>query len=245
VNLLGAVRPASDHGLRKRVGFLIETPSFLPHLNAVENLRCHWLLQGRGMSGGRSEIMECLEMVGLKAAAHRPVKGYSTGMNQRLGLAQAFLGDPELIVLDEPLSGLDPEGILHIRELIRDWARRRGTTFFISSHILAEVEQLCTRVGFVAHGRTVAEGSLDELGATGWVGIRVSDPARAAAIIKEKWPGAAPEPGREGILSLRLDEALIPELVRLLVAEKLDVHHAGRKPKSLEEVFMELTGGRP
>ncbi len=243
VNLLGAARPASDHGPRQKVGLLIERPAFIPHLNAVDNLRCHWILQGRRGRDDSHAIMDCLARVGLNEAVRRPVKGFSTGMIQRLGLAQAFLGGPELIVLDEPLNGLDPEGILQIRRLIQEWAAERGTTFFISSHLLSEVEQLCTRVGFIARGRTVAEGGLDALAAGDRVKVRVCDPRKAEAAVLRQWPQSAPSREGEGTLTLRLEGDRIPDLIRLLVAENLDVYHAARQPKTLEEVFMEITRG--
>jgi ABC-2 type transport system ATP-binding protein len=152
------------------------------------------------------------------------------------------LGSPELIILDEPLNGLDPEGILHVREMIRSWAVDKGITFFISSHILAEVEQLCDCVGFVVSGATVAEGSLDELGATGWVQLKVSHTKKADEAITSKWPEIQTVRMKDNTLDFRMDQEKIPELVRLLVDRDLDIYCVHQRPRSLEEIFMELTG---
>jgi ABC-2 type transport system ATP-binding protein len=160
-------------------------------------------------------------------------------MRQRLGIAQAFLGDPELLVLDEPMNGLDPGGILQIREMIREHAAQRGTTFFISSHILAEMELLCTRVGFVDEGRTVAQGTLEELGAAGRLHLRLSDPASAKDLLLKRWPDAALM--SDGI-ALQAGEEDVPDLVRMLVEQGHDLYEITRRARSLEEIFMELTG---
>jgi ABC-2 type transport system ATP-binding protein len=244
VRMLDSDRTGSLPATRRYVGFLIENPAFYPYLDAVENLSCHAMLHGGLDEGFLDQVHASLKWVGLEEAAHRKVGGYSTGMRQRLGLAQAFLGRPKLMVLDEPLNGLDPEGILHIRTLIREWADQRGTTFFISSHILAEVEQLCTRVGFVARGRIVAEGTLDELGATGWISLRTSRPEAALRLVAERWPEVQARKSSEGHLSMKLAENEIPVLVRELVEQGFDVFEVGRRPRSLEEIFMELTGGQ-
>ena len=245
VRILGrSLHWGRDHAVRRRVGFLVESPAFLPHLNAVDNLLCHGLLQGRSPCECRGEALRLLESVGLSEAAERRVGEYSTGMLQRLGLAQAFLGEPELIVLDEPMSGLDPGGIQLVRERIREWCHDRGTTFVISSHILAEVERLCTRVGFIHRGRTVAEGTLEELGIAGWIAVRVAAPEQARRILQERWPeGVLDRETEEETLFLRLPEERVPEVVRLLVNEGVDVYFAGRRTRSLESVFMERTGG--
>jgi len=242
VTILGRSGAQMGCAMRAKIGFLIENPCFQKKLNAVDNLICHALLQQRKGKIQRSMIDEMIDMVGLKDSANRAVGGYSTGMRQRLGLAQAFMGNPEFIILDEPLNGLDPEGILHVREMIKSWAVSKGVTFLISSHILAEVEQLCDCVGFIKSGRTVAQGRLDDLGATGWVRLIISDPTTATNLISEKWPDIEFKPKNEDILDFRMDEKLIPQLVRLLSSENLDIYSVSRRPRSLEEIFIEQTG---
>lgn len=224
-----------------RIGFLIENPAFHPGLNAIENLYCHQILRGLPKRKAMEEIEFNIDRVGLMNAAHRKVGGYSTGMRQRLGLAQAFLGDPELIVLDEPLNGLDPEGIYQMRKLILDVAAEQGTTFFVSSHILVEVEQMCSRLGIVSKGRVVAEGTLDELGATGRVLLRVNRPDEALKVIEKQWPDSDARSIEENRISIRMKEDKLPELVRHLVEQEFDLFEVTPKPRSLEEIFMSLT----
>jgi len=230
-----------DASVQSKIGFLIENPAFYPNLNALENLFCHQILRGAGRQQAVKEIEFNLERVGLSSVAQRKVGGYSTGMRQRLGLAQAFLGDPEVVVLDEPLNGLDPEGIFQMRKMILDVAAERGTTFFVSSHILAEVEQMCNRLGIVAKGKVVAEGNLEELGATGRVLLRVCQPREALKTVIAQYPASDARLIEENRISLRMAEDQLPDLIRHLVAEDFDLYEVTPKPRSLEEVFMALT----
>ncbi len=152
------ISPKQTAGLRE-VGILLPTPGFFPYLSGRENLR---LLLRLYPDVDDQRVEEVLALVGLKDAAHRRVKGYSTGMKQRLGLAAALLHRPRLLILDEPTSGLDPIGMKEIREFLRRLADE-GTTIFLSSHLLHEVEQICDRVAILNHGRILAEGHVQEL----------------------------------------------------------------------------------
>ncbi|MGY1618108.1 ABC transporter ATP-binding protein [Geodermatophilus sp. SYSU D00691] len=160
VELLGARMPRAGRRVLPRVGALIEGPAHYGHLSGRENLS---LLDASGPGGRRrtrrARIDEVLEQVGLAGVGRRPVKAYSLGMRQRLGLAGALLRRPELLVLDEPTNGLDPQGIAEIRSLLLD-LHRGGTTIFLSSHLLAEVEQMATRVGVLDRGRLVLQEQL-------------------------------------------------------------------------------------
>ncbi len=159
VHVLGEeVSPTRTHVLRQ-VGAMVNTPGFLPYLSGRENLR---LLARLYPDVDERRVDEVLELVGLRDAAKRKVKGYSTGMKQRLGLAAALLHRPRLLVLDEPTSGLDPIGMKEMRELLRALADG-GTTIFLSSHLLHEVEQICDRVALIHQGRIVAEGEVRAL----------------------------------------------------------------------------------
>jgi len=235
--LLGASVDSRSSALRRKVGFLVENPAFYPALDAVENLTCHAYLQG---AVDRAHIEECLDLVGLADAARRPVKGYSFGMRQRLGLAQAFLGDPEVIILDEPAIGLDPPGVIAVREIIRRFVRERGATFLISSHILGEMERLCTRVGIIESGRMLREGTLFELGATGRVVMRLSDPERGMSLAADRFPRSAPRQSADHRVQLVLDDSEVPGLVRLLVEAGIDLYEVSSRPATLEELFLEL-----
>ena len=154
-----AVRPGAP--VLRRVGAVVERPAFYPYLSGRDNLAVLAAAHGLGR-GGSGAVAEALRRVRLDDAAHRRVGGYSTGMRQRLALAAALLGDPHLLVLDEPTSGLDPEGIAELRESIVD-LQRAGTTLLLSSHLLAEVEQVCATVAIIHRGRRVVQAPLREL----------------------------------------------------------------------------------
>ena len=184
IELLGARMPRAGRRVLPRVGALIEGPAHYGHLSGRENLA---LLDAAGPGGSwrtrRGRIDEVLEQVGLAGVGRRPVKAYSLGMRQRLGLAGALLRRPELLVLDEPTNGLDPQGITEVRELLLD-LHRSGTTVFLSSHLLAEVEQLCSRVGVLDRGRLVLQDDLATLTApTGATVVLTPTPERVRAVL--------------------------------------------------------------
>jgi ABC-type multidrug transport system ATPase subunit len=184
VELLGQRMPRAARRVLPRVGALVEGPAHHGHLSGRANLA---LLDAAGPGGSRRtrrrRIEEVLEQVGLAGVDRRPVRAYSLGMRQRLGLAGALLRRPELLVLDEPTNGLDPQGISEIRELLLD-LHRGGTTVFLSSHLLAEVEQLCTRVGVLDRGRMVLQDRLATLTApTGATVVHTPAPERVRALL--------------------------------------------------------------
>ncbi|MGY1724144.1 ATP-binding cassette domain-containing protein [Blastococcus sp. SYSU DS0533] len=184
IDLLGERMPRAGRRVLPRVGALIESPAAYGHLSGRENLA---LLDAAGPGGARRDrrrrVAEVLDQVGLGGVGRRPVKAYSLGMRQRLGLAGALLRRPELLVLDEPTNGLDPQGISEIRELLLE-LHRGGTTVFLSSHLLAEVEQLCTRVGVLDRGRLVLQDDLAALTApTGATVVRTPAPQQVRAVL--------------------------------------------------------------
>lgn len=147
----------------KRIGAIIETPQFYEHLSGKQNLELFATLYGEKALHRVDEVLEIVEM---NEAAHKKVKAYSLGMKQRLGIARAFLNDPDLIILDEPTNGLDPHGMKSIRELIVSLAERYDKSFIISTHLLSEVEQMCNRVGIVHQGKMIEEREMKDLLAT-------------------------------------------------------------------------------
>jgi ABC-2 type transport system ATP-binding protein len=184
VELLGGRMPRAGRRVLPRVGALIEGPAHYGHLSGRENLA---LMDAAGRGGSmrtrRRRIDDVLEQVGLAGVGRKPVKAYSLGMRQRLGLAGALLRRPELLVLDEPTNGLDPQGITEVRELLLD-LHRAGTTIFLSSHLLAEVEQLCSRVGVLDRGRLVLQDDLATLTApTGATVVHTPTPERVSATL--------------------------------------------------------------
>ncbi len=220
------------------VGALIEGPGFLPHLSGMQNLRGYWDATGRPLA--EAHLDEALTIAGLGSAVHRKVKGYSQGMRQRLGIAQAMLGLPALLLLDEPTNGLDPPQIKAMRTVLADYAAA-GRTVVVSSHLLAEVQQTCSHVVVMNKGTVVLAGSTDELTASNDVTlIGLADPAqteRAVAVIADA--GGRAEPGEDG---LRVHGDLPrPELVAALVGAGIGID-AVDGHRQLEEVFMSLVG---
>ncbi|CAN5841862.1 ABC transporter ATP-binding protein [soil metagenome] len=235
VDLLGRRMPRAGRAVLPRVGALVEGPAAYGHLSGRANLA---LLDSSGTGGTRrtrsTRSDAVLEQVGLAAVGRRPVKAYSLGMRQRLGLAAALLRQPELLVLDEPTNGLDPQGIREIRELIQG-LHRRGTTVFLSSHLLAEVEQLCTRVGVLDRGRLVLQDSLASLQRpTGRTVVHTPDYERAHVLL-------------DGRVEHREGERLIVRgaepaaLNALLVAAGVRVRQLGPERRTLEQVVLAAT----
>jgi len=236
-----AVRPGSP--VLMRVGALVEGPGFLPHLSGLANLRLYWASTGRPLADARMD--EALEVAGLGDAVHRRVRGYSQGMRQRLGIAQAMLGMPDLLVLDEPTNGLDPPQINAMRTVLRDYAAT-GRTVLVSSHLLSEVEATCSHAVVMARGRVLATGSVAELVAgSGEVLVGVGDGQAQRALevlapllerdggraLGEREGGALVSPGRSGT----------GPLVGALVAAGVEVTSVVPQ-RHLEEVFLELVG---
>ena len=246
VELLGHPFGRRDRRLLFDVGALIETPSFYPFLSGRENLRA---LAASGAPVPRGRVDEVLTLVSLRDRAGDRVSGYSLGMRQRLGIAAAMLNQPRLLLLDEPANGLDPAGIVGMRETLRALAAD-GRTVLVSSHILSEVEHLADVVGIVARGRLVREGPMDVLLAQeGLVRIRVAPgEVPVARPVLERMTGAGAvrvddAPGGDW-LAVRCDPARASELNRALAsagvyASRID---AGA---TLEALFLEVTGGTP
>jgi ABC-2 type transport system ATP-binding protein len=246
VDLLGRPFARGDRRRLFEVGSLIEAPSFYPFLSGRENLRA---LAATGAPTPASRIDELLTLVNLRDRAGDRVSGYSLGMKQRLGIAGALLSDPRLLLLDEPANGLDPAGIVGMRDTLRALAAT-GKTVFVSSHILSEVQQLADVVGIIARGRLVREGSIDALlRAEGAVRIRV-EPAEAAAAgaVLERVAGAgsvALDDGPEaGWLTVRIDPHRSADLNRALAGAGVFASRI-EGGTTLESLFLELTGSRP
>lgn len=170
---------------RKKVGAVIESPAFVPNLNAKQNMLIQWnLVDGKD----KSEVDDLLNLVGLSGVGKKKVKKFSLGMKQRLGIAMALLGDPEFLILDEPTNGLDPEGIVEIRELILKLNREKNVTVLISSHILEELVKLVTRIGIIHQGKLIDEFNIEELNerCKSKLILSVDDTKKALNILKEQ-----------------------------------------------------------
>ena len=221
-----------------KVGSLIEAPLLYGHLTGRENLEVtRWLL-----AVGREHIDRVLAIVRLEKDANRPVRGYSLGMRQRLGLALAMLGEPELLILDEPTNGLDPAGIHEMRDLIRRLPEEHGATVFLSSHLLSEIEQIATHIGIISGGQLLFQGTLDQLQAQRRerVILKVKQPDEALKILTENGWRIEHDDSRLAVLANTPDEA--SEINSSLVRSGIDVSHLSLERLSLEEIFLNLTG---
>jgi ABC-2 type transport system ATP-binding protein len=237
--VLGA--PIGDRATRARIGFLPEHFRFHDCLTARELLRFHGRLHGLRGFDFESRINGLLDRVDLLDAADRPLRGYSKGMVQRAGLAQALINDPQLVFLDEPTSGLDPLGRFLVRDIISE-LRAKGTTVFLNSHLLGEVEATCNRVAFVKQGRVVRELSLTD-SSSGLDVELVVTPLDSAVIDGLRQLGQDVERTADGKIRLRVaSESVIPDIVRWLVSRGRDVHAIHSRRKSLEEWFLDVMG---
>jgi ABC-2 type transport system ATP-binding protein len=250
--LLGLVTPTSGRGYvlgaplgdpapRARIGFLPEHFRFHDTLTGTEFLRFHGRLHGLRGTDLDARIDRLLTRVDLLDAADRPLRGYSKGMLQRVGLAQALLNDPQLVFLDEPTSGLDPLGRLLVRSII-DELRTAGAAVFLNSHLLGEVEATCDRVVFVKRGRVVAERRLGETGGTLDLELRFTPFSGAVAEGLRQFAASVQVAPDDAIVLQLSDESVVPKIVRWLVARDVQVHAVQPRRKSLEEVFVEVMG---
>ena len=241
IEMLGRPFSRSDRHRLFDVGALVESPSFYPYLSGKENLRA---LASAGPRTPRGRIDEVLEIVGLRDRASDKVSRYSLGMKQRLGIAGALLGDPQLLLLDEPANGLDPAGIVAMRETLRHLAAI-GKTVFVSSHLLAEVQQLADVVGIIAAGRLVREGSMKELLAgEGIVRVRVAaqQVAAAAAALAGLVPAGhvVQSTAEPGWLTVQIAPDRTAEVNRTLA--NASIYASGLESgNDLEELFLSLT----
>ena len=240
--LLGTAMPGSAADVLPRVGALVEGPAFHPYLGGRDNL-LRLDAGDRTVSGttARERVDGALHQVGLSAAAKKRYRKYSLGMRQRLGLAAALLRERDLLVLDEPTNGLDPQGTREVRSLLRE-ASAAGATVFVSSHLLSEIEQICTHVGVMSHGRLVFQGSLPELRARAGVRIRVetSQPQAAADVLSRLGTGT-PELRPDGVVA-DLGQVASEQVTAQLVSAGIDVRQLVVERPDLEDVFVALTG---
>lgn len=226
-------RPVADRTALARVGSLVDGGTFYPFLSGYDNLR----VLARTQGNHAADIDGVLARVELARDAGRKVKGYSTGMKQRLGVAAALLSEPDLIILDEPANGLDAAGIQDMRGLIRALAAD-GKAVFLSSHLLHEVEQICDRLAIVSKGRLVRESTVGEMLGRGQA-LRIEAEPRDAAMValQARWPVEFASGG----LRVTAPRAAAPDIVRHLATAGIDVFSIGPDDQSLEDIFLTMT----
>ena len=246
--LLGLLRPtagsialfgdSSRNGLRagrSRIGAMVEGPAFFGALSGAANLR---LLAGLNQPVPRARVEEVLEIVGLKSAGRKPFRAYSLGMKQRLGIAMALIGSPELVILDEPTNGLDPNGIHEMRSLIHRLNASEGATFIISSHLLHEIEMVCSKVAIIEHGRLIVEDRMENLIGGTDRHVLCATPTTVATHIIEESTGKRPTETADG-LSFEMQTDRLPDLVRSLAAAGVDVRALTENRRTLEDFFLD------
>lgn len=230
--------------LLARVGGLIENPSLYDHLTGLANLEVTRRL--RGLARGRSE--EVLALVGLTEAAHRPVQEYSLGMQQRLGLSLALLPDPDLLILDEPTNGLDPNGIIDMRQLLWRLQQEHGKTILLSSHLISEIERVATHVGIIQHGQLVFQGGMAELQHRQAAHRQIIIETDCAATCRQGLPARLGEATvtSPGTLTLSFQSReQLAELARHLVLAGQPLYQLSCQQPTLEETFLHLTETSP
>ncbi|UOQ49681.1 ABC transporter ATP-binding protein [Gracilibacillus caseinilyticus] len=248
--LLGLMKPTSgsvqifQKDLRKerisilsRVGSLVENPSYYPHLTAYENLESWRKILG----APKSRIKEVLAIVRLSDVANKKVKGFSLGMKQRLGIAAALLNNPELLILDEPTNGLDPSGIIEIRQLIKQLPAEHGMTVLISSHLLSEIDQMATTVGIVTKGKMIFQDSIEVMRklAKQKISIKVSNSKDACRYLLAK--GIKADYQDDLIFLSEYSDEHVAEAIRFLVHKDISIYRVEEEKRSLEEIFLQMT----
>lgn len=228
----------------RHIGGIIENPEFYPYMSGYDNLR-----QYQRMSDGVSitRIMEIVKLVGLQDAIHKKVRAYSLGMRQRLGIAQALLHNPSILILDEPTNGLDPAGIREMRDYLKRIAREEGIAILVSSHLLSEMELMCSRVVVIQEGKLVTERAIGQAGENeelSTVTLRVNDlelaEQTASRLDGLTRIGSIPD---EGALTVRLKEEDIPDLISALCNARVRIYRVEEHKSSLEDEFLKWTGG--
>ena len=230
--------PFSPGRTLSRVGSLIEQPSFYGHLTGRENLD----IVRRVKHLGAASIDQALDTVGLSHAANKQARNYSLGMKQRLGLAMALLGEPELLILDEPTNGLDPSGIHEIRELITSLPASRGITVMVSSHLLSEIEQMADTIGIISHGHLLYQGPLSALAEAGHIVVRTRPEQAvptAQTLATQGWRVSSVQGGE--IIMPAYDDDHVARLVTTLVTAGTSIYRVELRRRSLEQIFLDIT----
>ncbi len=230
------------NSILKSIGAVVESPAFFEYMTAYENLFYLTRLSGRI---GENKISEALDTVGLHDVGGKMLGAFSYGMKQRLGIANALLPENKLIFLDEPTNGLDPHGILGVRQLIKRLCADRGITFFISSHLLSEVEQVCDYVTIIDRGEKICEARVSELvDRQSRIQIKTPDSDRISVFFRENNVEVFDEKrrGDTSVFLVKGVEEFIPELNRKLVASGINIMKIGKHKDTLEEIFVEFTG---
>lgn len=244
LELFGASEEKALIQARKRIGSIIESPALFPHMTASENLEANRILRG---IPGKDCVPRMLKQVGLQGTGNKKAKNFSLGMKQRLGLAIALLGDPEFLILDEPTNGLDPMGVIEMRELLKTLNRELGITIMISSHILSELHLMASHYGIIHRGQLLEQLTADELNekCQQYIYIQVNDPIKAAAVIQNELGTADFEVMQDGAIKLYSRIEKPSQLSSALFSAGLAVEKFMPMGEDLESYFTKRIGGSP
>lgn len=241
IELFGKPLTPQSYEVFRRIGSIIEFPIFYEHMTGYQNLQMHCEYMGYYQHGS---VAKALEMLDLTEAAKKPVKNYSLGMKERLGIARAILCKPDMLILDEPTNGLDPAGMKQIRELLRMLCAEQGTTILVSSHILSEIENMADTIGVIHQGRMKKEISLKEIEemSLAYIELAVSNQERAAYVLTEKLGLTNFRTLDGGVIRIYDNRVTTEELAKTLVLNEVAVTALGKKAETLEDYFLKLTG---
>lgn len=241
VELFGETLTPKSYEVLKRMGSIIEFPCFYEHMSGKDNLQLHCEYMGYYAPGN---VENTLDLLGLTEAAHRPVKKYSLGMKQRLGIARAILCKPELLVLDEPTNGLDPAGMKSLRDLFKMLCTEYGITIILSSHILSEVESIADTIGIIHHGQMMKEISMKEISEinTAYIELSVENATRAAYVLADKLETNNFKVMDGHNIRIYDDRITTADLSKALSLHDVGINSIGRQAESLEDYFLKLTG---
>lgn len=226
----------------QHIGGIVENPEMYKFLTGHQNL-VHYARMVNGVT--KERIQEVTELVGLEKRINDKVKTYSLGMRQRLGIAQALLHNPSILILDEPTNGLDPAGIREVRDYVRKLAREEGLAVIVSSHLLSEMEMMCDRIGIIQNGNLVGVQKVTEFMNEDLlirVQFQVEDSSKVVTILSTEFPDVSVAPTEKGI-ELFIEQNMIPKINASLVKNEINVYGIVQVSKSLEDRFLEVTGG--
>lgn len=242
VELFGRPLTPKSYEVFRRVGSIIEFPVFYEHMSGRENLSLHCEYMGYYHAGS---VEKALKLLGLLEAADQPVKAYSLGMKQRLGIARAILVEPELLVLDEPTNGLDPAGMKHLRDLLKMLCMEYGMTMILSSHILSEVESMADTVGIIDHGNMVKEISMREIAGrnTAYIEISTVDTKTTAYVLADQLELKQFKIMDDHTIRVYDTSVSTNDLSKALAQNNVQLEAIGKKSESLEDYFLKLTEG--
>ncbi|AZK46445.1 ABC transporter ATP-binding protein [Paenibacillus lentus] len=233
---------ASSYEVLGRLGSIIEYPIFYEKMTAAQNLELHGKYMGYP---NKHAILEALEMVGLKNTNQKPVKEFSLGMKQRLGIARAIMTKPELLILDEPINGLDPLGIKEIRHLFQVLNKDYGITLLISTHLLSEIEQIADTIGVISEGRLIEEVSMESIRGqnTEFIELITTEPSRAAAILDHQLRISNFKVLHDRNIRIYDNSISQGDIFKALVLQNIEIEAINKKVMSLEEYFLDLVQG--